>query len=96
MNVNGKDVELFDIQNGYAELYYRHECGFVFREDVRVSLNLETGEEKKATRWFSEVDGGCRCGPLRMFEVGYATRREAIEAFVEEVDRMEELGARAH
>ena len=66
-------VRLGFIKPGYAEVYCAH-CGYcigyVHREEVIVSTNLDTGRQTTVNRWFPETN--------RLFTSGWATRGEAV------------------
>ena len=54
-------VRLGFIKPGYAEVYCAH-CGYcigyVHREEVIVSTNLDTGRQTTVNRWFPETNDG--------------------------------------
>lgn len=88
-------VRLGFIKPGYADVYCAH-CGYcigyVHREEVIVSTNLDTGRQTIANRWFPETNDGdawsmARGGGYadktdeesnRLFTSGWATRGEAV------------------
>lgn len=88
-------VRLGFIKPGYAEVYCAH-CGYcigyVHREEVIVSTNLDTGRQTTVNRWFPETNDGDAWSRAhgggfadrtdeksnRLFTSGWATRGEAV------------------
>lgn len=88
-------VRLGFIKPGYAEVYCAH-CGYcigyVHREEVIVSTNLDTGRQTTVNRWFPETNDGDAWSRAhgggfadrtdeesnRLFTSVWATRGEAV------------------